>query len=252
MATSVKERGTTVTKLSRRNGNAAAFDLEAPKPGRSRVPELAVGVLPVAVFGLASLWWFTSATEKTQVLATADSVERGQILELEDLIVVSINSDDSLATIDRLDASSIVGRVALTDLPARMLVTSSQFAADDALAVGEGLVGMELEAGQVPALRLLPGNRVSVVLTPRQGSTEDLTNGGALEQGELLVDGATVVETVAVGSQGRQFVSLSMTETEAQTVAVAASQDRVRLIQVARDDVDESDDVESDDVEGEG
>jgi len=212
------------------------FDLDTPKTARSRLPEIALGLLIIAVFGLASLWWFTSATEKVEVLALANSVERGEVLELEDLVVVSINTDDVLATIDKFGAAQIVGRVALTDLATGTLITPSQFAADDAIELGEGVVGLELDAGQVPALRLLPGNTVSVVLTPRPGSTEELRAGGALDVGEVLVEAAVVVESAPIGVQGRQFIALSMTEEEAQVVAVAASQQRVRLIQVARDD----------------
>lgn len=217
------------------NATVTEFDLETPKTSRSRLPEVALGLLIVAVFGLASLWWFTSATEKIEVLALANTVGRGDVLEVEDLVVVSINTDDVLATIDRFGANRIVGRVALTDMATGTLVTLSQFAADDALEVGEGVVGLELDAGEMPTLRLLPGNTVSVVLTPRQGSTEELRDGGARDVGEVLVEAAVVVEAAPVGAQGRLFVALSMTEQQAQAVAVAASQQRVRLIQVARE-----------------
>ena len=192
---STLQRGTAPDK-----GRVAEFDLETPRTTRSRLPEIALGVLIVAVFGLTSLWWFTSATEKVEVLALANAVERGEVLELEDLVVVSINTDDVLATIDRFGSGQIVGRVALTDMAAGTLVTPSQFAADDALEAGEGVVGLELDAGQIPALRLLPGNTVSVVLTPRQGSTEQLRHGGALEAGEVLVEAAVVVESSPVGA----------------------------------------------------
>lgn len=225
------------TALQRRMAadKKSEFDLEPPRRSRSRTPEIALGLLIVAAFGLASLWWFTSVTEKVEVLALGNAVERGEVLELEDLVVVSLNTDDVLATIDRLGADQIVGRVALTDLAVGTVVTPSQFAADDALEVGEGVVGVELDAGEIPARRLLPGNTVSVVLTPRPGSTEELRDGGALEVGEVLVEVAVVVEAAPVGAQGRQFIALSMTEAEAQVVAVAASQQRVRLIQIARE-----------------
>ena len=36
----------------------------------------------------------------------------------------------------------------------------------DEVQVGEGVVGLRLEPGQVPALRLTPGTTVSVLLTP--------------------------------------------------------------------------------------
>ena len=112
-------------------------------------------------------------------------------------------------------------------------MTVSQFAAVDALAVGEGQVGVELGAGELPSTRLLPGDTVTVILTP--SSAAALDGGAAATAGEVLVDAAVVVEAVPLGTQGRQFVALSMTESEARAVAAAASHGRVRLVLVARD-----------------
>lgn len=140
-----------------------------------------------------------------------------------------------LAAVDRLDSGAVVGRVAKADLPAGTLITPSMFAPEDALAPGEGVVGLALSAGQVPSLSLPPGQQVSVILTPRAGTDLDLTDGGAATTAEQLVARAVVVESQPLGSSDRTFVSLSMTEADAQTVAVAASLDRVRLIAVAGD-----------------
>ena len=230
MATTMERENT------RGNGTSSPeFGIEPPKTSRSRLPEIALGILIVAAFGLGALWFFTQATEKVEVLALAGSIDRGELVELEDLVVVRINTEDELATVARTDSGAVIGRVALSDLPAGTVITPSMFAAGDALEIGEGVVGLELDAGQVPSTRLLPGNTVSVVLTPRQGATDELREGGALELGEVLVDAAVVVESTPVGGQGRQFVALSMTEEEAQAVSVAAALQRVRLIQVARE-----------------
>jgi hypothetical protein len=230
---STKER-----RRDRTNGSGppslGGFAVESPK-SRSRLPEITLGLLIVAAFGLASLWWFASVTAKVDVLALSAPVERGQVLKLENLLVVSINTDDVLATIPRNGSGEVVGRIALAALPAGTVVTPSMFAASDALQVGDGVVGLELDAGQIPALRLLPGNTVSVVLTPGQGSTQELRDGGALALSEVLVDSAVVVETAPLGAQGRQYLALSMTEEEARVVSVAASAGRVRLVQVARE-----------------
>lgn len=211
------------------------FAATAPKAG-TRLPEVALGLLVIAAFALASLWWFTSATEKIEVIALANPVERGQIVALDDLVVVSINSDDPLATIDSSNPDVIVDRVALASLPAGTVLTSSMFASSNQLVAGVGIVGMELEPGQRPGVRMLPGDLVSVVLTPDPNGTVDLSGGGAAAVAEVLVDAAVVIESAPLQTQGREFVALSMSEAEAQAVAVAASQDRVRLIQVAREE----------------
>ena len=146
------------------------FAVAAPKQ-QSRLPQIALGLLIVAAFGLASLWWFTQATEKDEVLSLAAPIERGEVVEFEDLVVVAINSDDALATIPRSGAGEVVGRVALSDLPAGAILTPSMFAAADVLEVGEGVVGLDLEAGEIPAIRLVPGDTVSVIMTQLIGNS---------------------------------------------------------------------------------
>jgi len=211
------------------------FAAAAPKAG-TRLPEVALGLLVIATFALASLWWFTSATEKIDVIALANSVERGQIIKIDDLVVASVNSDDPLATIDSSNPEVIVNRVALASLPAGTLLTPSMFAASNPLVAGVGIVGMELDPGQRPGIHMLPGDLVSVVLTPDPNGSVELAGGGAATLAEILVDAAVDIESAPLQTQGREFVALSMSETEAQVVAVAASQDRVRLIQVAREE----------------
>ena len=265
--------GDTATSTTRRRDRRekapdptpAGFAARAPT-GRVRVPETALGLLIVAGFGLGSLWWFTSVSERTEVLALAGPVSRGDVVGVEDLVVVSIDTDDVVATIGRSGADAVLDRVALTDLVAGTVLTPAMFAADDTLRPGEAVVGLELDAGGIPALRLGVGNTVSVILTPVPGSLgqtvfgvdsggdgddgdddddgddgdddddgDDGDDGGAFRAGEVLVETAVVIETAPVGAQGRWYVALSMTEPQARVVAVAASQDRVRLIQVARE-----------------
>lgn len=209
------------------------MDLDSPVTQRSRLPQLALGVLVVAACGLAGLWFYSSATDFDEVIALRSDIDRGTTISLDDLMVVQLNTDDVVTTLGKFDAEAIVGRVALTDLEAGTLVTPAQFTAEAVLEPGQGVVGLELGVGQVPTRRLLPGTVVSVVLTPRTGSTDPLIDGGAAQITELLVTDAVVVESSPVGTQGRQFVALVMDQDQAATVAVAASQDRVQLVQVA-------------------
>lgn len=211
------------------------FAAESPNRG-TRLPEIALGLLVVAAFGLASLWWFTSATEKVEVIALSQPVGRGDVVQLSDLVVVAINSDDDLATIPRDRPDEVIGRIALSDLPAGTLITPSMFAEQEVLTAGVGIVGLELDAGERPTGRLLPGDTVSVILTPGDNATVELSDGGALELSEVLADRATVVESSPLQSPDVEFVALSMSEDESRAVAVAASLDRVRLIRVAPGD----------------
>ena len=49
----------------------------------------------------------------------------------------------------------------------------------------------------------------------------------------VLVAAAEVVDVTPIGVQNQLFISVSMAAAEADTVVAAASQDRVRLVQVA-------------------
>lgn len=206
-----------------------------PGTSRSRVPEIALGVLVLVVSALAALWLFQSSSDRTGVLALAGPVERGEVVTAEDLVTVEVAADEAIAVTRPGDVAGVVGRVALVDLPAGSLITSSQVASADEVQVGEGVVGLRLEPGQVPALRLTPGTTVSVLLTPPSAmASESLTASQIEARSEVLVDAATVVDAAALGGQGEMVVSLSMTEDQARTVASAATLGRVRLVQVAR------------------
>lgn len=212
------------------------FDLAGPGSGvkRSRVPELALGALVLILSALAALWLFTTSSDRTEVLALANPVERGEILAFEDLVTVKIASDEALVVLRPEQAAEMVGRVALTDLPAGVLAVPSQFAEASPLIAGEGIVGLDLTSGQVPSSRLTPGTTVSVILTPAQGDADASTAEGVNDLGEVLVDTAIVVESLPRGGQGGTYVALSMSEADARAVSVAASLNRVRLVQVKR------------------
>ena len=223
----------TITQHTRRNGAAPpSFDLDAPPPGsgRRRLPEVAAGVLVIVVFALGALWWQTSSTKRTEVLALRSAIERGHVLSVNDLQLVGINSDTTLTVLREADASSIVGRVARTDMAAGTLATRDQFSASSLIGSGDGVVGLSLEAGQFPSLSLAAGDVVAVVLTPAASDPKALD---ANTPPSLLVARAIVVEVSPVGVQGRLFVAIQVGETDAARVAAASSANRVRLIQVA-------------------
>lgn len=111
-----------------------------PGTSRSRVPEIALGVLVLVVSALAALWLFQSSTDRTGVLALAGPVERGEVVTAEDLVTVEVAADEAIAVTRPGDVAGVVGRVALVDLPAGSLITASQVAS-------ESLTASQIEAG---------------------------------------------------------------------------------------------------------
>lgn len=206
----------------------ARFDLDAP-PGVSRVrraPEIAAGVLVMLVCALGALWWHASSTAESTVLALRNPIGRGHVMTVDDLQLVRIDTDDRVAVLSERDAAAIVGRVARSDLAAGTFVTEELFSAGSLIGPNDGVVGLSLEAGQFPSLKLAAGDVVTVVMTPPPSDPK-------AAEPQVLVARATVVEVAEVGVQGRMFVAVQVAQPDAPKVAAAAAANRVRLVQIA-------------------
>lgn len=211
-------------------GQAAPFNLEPPPGRRTRLPELAVGGALMVGFALAAVLWHMSSTEKTAALALAKAVERGQLVEAADLRVVYVSSDDPIAYIPKHESAAVVGRVALSDLPAGTLVTRGNVASRVTVGADDGVVGLALEPGQVPA-ELVPGDLVNVIAGPSQAGPE-VGPGG--QESAVVASAAEVYAVEELRSQGRRIISLKLPEADANRVAAAAERGPLRLVLVGR------------------
>ena len=205
------------------DGVVSRFRLQ-PAGRRVQIPQLVVAVLLVALSALAAVVVFSQAAAREPVLALANPVERGQVLEEEDLRVVYVASDDPVATVSADSLSSLVGRRALTNLEDGTIVASGFFVDEEAVPAGEGVVGLALSPGEYPTLRLAPGDVVDVISTSTAG-----------ESGGLLVAGAVVFEVSDLGVQGSRFISLGVPIEAAADLARAAAAGGVRLVLVGGD-----------------
>lgn len=203
-----------------------------PPPGhRARVPELVVGVALMVGFALAAVLWHMSSTTKQGALALAGPVQRGHVIDAPDLRVVYLASDDQIVHLRRNDAATVIGRVVLTDLPAGTLLTAGNVAPRVTIGANEGVVGLALEPGQVPAAALLPGDLVNVIAGPTEGAGAAPT---AIGQTPVLATRAAVYAVGDLGTQGRRFVSIKLPEADANRVAAAAERGPVRLVLVSK------------------
>lgn len=207
------------------------FQVEPPPGRRARLPELAVGAALMVGFALAAVLWHMSSTQKEPALALAHAVRRGEAIDAADLRVVYLASDDPIARLGGGDAGSVVGRTAVSDMPAGTLLTRGSVAPRAVVGPGEGVVGLALDPGQVPAPELVPGDLVNVIAGPAGGAGEEQPEGGQLV---LLASRAQVYAVEDLGTQGRKFVSLKLREANANGVAAAAHAGPVRLVLVER------------------
>jgi hypothetical protein len=201
-----------------------------PPPGRRvRVPELLVGTALMLFFSLAAVLWHLRDTEKTAALALANPMRRGEVVEAGDLRVVYVSAGDAIAHLDRTQAASVGGRVAVADLPAGTLLTAASVSPRLSVAPGEGVVGLALEPGQVPAGELVPGDVVNVVAGPASASVDS-----SGRESTLLASLAEVYAVEDLGVQGRKVVSLKLPVADANRVAAAAERGPLRLVLVGR------------------
>jgi hypothetical protein len=226
------------TEAPLRGSTGQIFDLQPPQAARrSRVPEVALGLLLVVGGALAALVWQLTANQTTPVLAVATDIAQGSEVRLEDLQLVEIRSDDAINVLQADQTSLVVGQVARTDLAAGTLLTPQDVTGGSIIEPGQGVVGLALLPGEYPSLRLSPGDTVSVVLTPAASDTGAIGDSAdtsvAAVEAQVLVPQASVQEVAPLSNADGYFVSLSMTEAEAAVTARAASQGRVRLVEVA-------------------
>jgi SAF domain len=207
--------------------------VEPPATGRHRrTPELVVGVLLVVGGALASVLLATGGRDRTPVLALEADVRRGEVLTADDVATVLVGSDLSIAHLGEGEADVVVGRVALTDLPAGTVLAPEMVGAPvEQLAPGEGTVGLALEAGQLPSLRLASGDQVSVVA----GADASSTRGAGVVRAAEVVAVEEITAEGQVGAQRRWWVALRAPEDEAAALGgVVANGGRVQLVLVGR------------------
>lgn len=208
-------------------GSEGPFDLAASEAsrGRSRLPEILVGTLLVALFALAGAWFYSTSTSRVGYLALRDGLSRGEVIERSDLTVFQLNTDAPIRAMPAAQVGEVVGKVAVADLAPGTLITSQQFADVADIAPGFGVVGLDLAPGEFPSFNLRPGDRVRVVVVGGDGVAD---NGGAV----VLADEVEVVEIGEGNGRGR-FVALAMEAELADQVAAAHADDAIRLIQVS-------------------
>lgn len=191
---------------------------------RRRPLQAILGVGLVAFGSLMGVWGWTSASTTTGVVATRTSIERGEQIEAQDLVVLQVNADPALRVIPGAQLDSLVGRRAATDIVAGSLVSPDQVADQLVPANGLSLVGVPLAAGQMPADELRGGDQVRIVQTP--GAQGDVEGMPVTMSAEVLG-----VETV----DGKTVVNLLVPSARAPELAARANTGKVALVVDARE-----------------
>lgn len=138
----------------------------SPARARRRPALIGAGVALLALGGLTSAWLVTATGDTVAVVALAQDVQRGEVIDRADLIIVNMRPDPALDVVPEARLEEIVGRNAAVGLLAGSLLSTGATTDQMVPVDGLSLVGVALTTAQMPAEPLLPGDPVRVVDTP--------------------------------------------------------------------------------------
>ncbi len=159
-----------------------------------------VGVLAICLGGLGSAVLYSSVSNATAVLKVNRTVYRGEVIGAADLGPVSLGTHLGVETVPADQASELIGKTALVDLPSGSLLVPSSIG-DPEVETGYSRLGLRLTPGQVPISALPSGT--SVVLVPIAAANDGKESGASYRATisvapSTLADGSTsLVVTVA-------------------------------------------------------
>lgn len=223
-----------MTSTATRNGRGPAHDSApaappmAPPPKLRRRPALVAGaVIAICLGALIGGWAWTTTTNTQEVLAARADIERGAVIEADDLVRVRLNSDPALKPVSAGSLETVVGQRAAVDIAAGSLLTPSTYAEAVLPSVDMSVVGVALTPAQAPGMDLRAGDRVRVVVTPAEGSDAPA---GAPPFSEAEVAGVRLSDTT-----GELIVDLLVPHAEAAQLASRVATGNVAIVLDSRE-----------------
>lgn len=186
------------------------------------VPRIALGLIVVVVSVLGMLTLYSSAGDRTSVLALRRDVAAGQRIEADDLKEVSISLDASVTTLRADEAGRVVGKVAKVSLAGGSLLVPTQIGEAPELSAEQAVVGAVLKPGQYPT-QLEVGSTVRIVEVPAADSTGKV---------EPVARGTGRVAEISesANDSSMQVISLVVDRTSSEAIASAGAGGRLSLI----------------------
>jgi hypothetical protein len=178
---------------------------------RRSVPHLLVGTLLVLACTAGAVLWSLAAGQRQRVLTVARPVPVGHALSTADLREVSIATDPGVSTVAASQASTVIGRMMATSLPAGSLLTPEVLGVALVPAPGQAITALALKAGAFPP-ELAPGARVAVVVVPGPST-------GPLSVLTSPAWQATVISVTGRADEQTTVISLQLAEAAARQVA---------------------------------
>lgn len=199
-----------------------------PPPKLRRRPAFVVAAAVAILSGaLLGGWAWTATTNTHEVLVARTAIERGALIEADDLARIQVNQDPALSPVSASRFDEIVGQRAAYDVAAGAMLTPETVTRALVPAVGSSIVGVALSPAQAPGLDLSAGDQVRIVVTPAQG---DVAPTAGHEFSEATVAGVRVSDET-----GQVVVDLLVPHADAALLAARAATGNVALVLDARE-----------------
>lgn len=200
------------------------------EPRAARSPRwILLGLLAIAIGGLASVALYAKATDTQPVLVAANPIARGQVISDADLIAVELGSPVGLRWVGAERRSEVVGSTALVDVAAGTPVVPDGFGRP-VVDAGTVTVGLRLVKGRLPSSPLPAGTPVHLVEVSAPSS---LTGAAQATTGTTVP--ATIVRAPQTSPDGSaDLVDVAVAADRVQVVAELAASERIVLVMVAR------------------
>ncbi len=209
-------------------GASPAAHQLVPPPKLRRRPALLVGALVAICLGaLLAAWAWTATTQTQEVLVARDTIERGAVIEADDLVRVRVSADPALKPVPASQLDEVVGQRAAVDVAGGAMLTPDSFTSGVVPDGTNSIVGVAFTPAQAPGLTLQVGDHVRVVATPGQGEE---SRSGVPEFSE-----GTVAAVHASDETGQMVVDLLVPHADAAALAARAATGNVALILDSRE-----------------
>lgn len=208
-------------------GGPAAAALVPPPKLRRRPALVAAAIGAICIGALLAGWAWTATTNTQDVLVARHSIERGAVIEADDLARVRLSADPALKPVAAAQFDQVVGQRAAMDIAEGGMLTPGSFTAEVVPGEGQSVVGVALTPAQAPGLGLQYGDKVRVVVTPAQGEE--------LPAGTPLTNDASVVGVHTSDETGQTVIDLLVPKADATVLATRIATGNIALVLDSRE-----------------
>ena len=233
MTTDLEPRTATLpgSKTRRPRGAKGAAPPATPQPprlpGRRNPKWIALGIVALCLGSLLSYVIYARVASEAAVVAAAQTVYRGEVIEQGDLATITLRGGSLPKAVPATQLGDLVGKRAAFDLVEGSVILSTAVVDVALPAEGHAIVGLKLAQGRAPSNLLLPGSRVRLIAMPTaaDSSTSDklagtIFVGSVVDQSEAA-DGTSIL------------VNMEVDAGAAPTIATLAAQDRIVIVRDA-------------------